>query len=90
MAEYFYYIIEFDGRGDMLEPVNPRILFENGRCLFSYDGPDPGWWGSHIRRRHGLSTEFDVKWHLDRKPGTPPERIGYETRSRPPVFLARQ
>lgn len=89
MAEYLYYIIEFDGRGDMLEPVNPRIFFENGCCQFRYDGPVPGYWGTHIRERHGLAAHFDVKWHLDRAPATPREDVRDDTFFGAPLLIPR-
>ena len=87
MAEYLYYIVEFDGRSELLEPINPRIFFENGHCQFRYDGPVPGWWGSHIRQRHGLSSDFDVKWHLDRAPATPPEDVSHDAFRGPPFLV---
>ncbi|GAA2887674.1 hypothetical protein GGQ99_004725 [Aminobacter niigataensis] len=87
MAEYSYFIIEFDGRTRELDLINPRIYFEQGRCRFKYDGPIPGFWHAHIRARHQLGRGFEVKWELDRKPRTP-AGAGHEAGHRPPLFLA--
>lgn len=90
MAEYWYYVIEFDGRNSDTEPINPRIYFENGRCRFRYDGPVPGYWGTHIRRRHGLGLHHIVTWDLDRKPVIPGEGVIDDAVRRSPVFVPPQ
>lgn len=87
MSDYSYFIIEFDGRTEELDLINPRIYFEDGHCRFKYDGPNPGYWEAHIRARHGLRPGFEVKWELDRKPRTPAE-AGHEAGRRPSIFLA--
>lgn len=83
-----YFVILHDGRTADLNLINPRLLVEGDTNRFVYDGPNPGYWGTEIKRRHGLRSQYEVMWELGRRPMIPSEAALNDPDDRPSVCFS--
>ena len=88
MQQFTYFVILHDGRTASRDLINPRILAEGTANRFIYNGPNPGYWGSAIKQRHGLTSLHEVMWEFGRQPMTPPEDAIDDSDDHPSVCIS--